>query len=126
MKTPKAILERRRSIRVDEALPFKIGHGGYETLAQTVNISAHGALCLVERNIPLMTQLAVALTIPATSKKAGGSGGRGKTLRLKGVVVRREKDPASERWFLAIFFSQISSEDQTTLRRFIESRLTPR
>lgn len=115
MKTPKKILERRRSIRVHEALPFKIGHDDYEAQAETVNISEHGALCLVDRNIPLMTQLRLALTI----KPAG----RAKTLRMKGVVVRREKDPSAERWFLAIYFSDIKSEDQETLRRFIEGRL---
>lgn len=120
MKTPKPILERRRSVRVHESLPFKIGHADYETLAQTVNISLHGALCLVDKNIPLMTQLAVALTLPAKR------GGRGKTIRLKGVVVRREKEPASERYFLAIYFSQIRSEDREMLRRFIEGRLSPR
>ena len=119
MKTPKSILERRRSIRVDEALPFKIGHADYEAQAKTVNISLHGALCLVDKSIPLMTQLAVALTLPAIKGK-----GRGKALRLKGVVVRREKDPSSEQYFLAIYFSEIKSEDQDALRRFIEARLS--
>ena len=116
MKTPKPILERRRSLRVSEELPFKIGHDGFETLAKTINISQHGALCLIDKNIPLMTQLAVALTLP-------GSGVRGKTLRMKGVVVRREKDlPPSSRFFIAIYFSQIKSEDQAVLRRFVENR----
>ncbi len=119
MKTPKPILERRRSLRVQEALPFKIGHGDYETTAQTVNISAHGALCLVDKSIPLMTQLALAVTLPVKGSK------RGKTLHIKGVVVRREKDPAFERYFLGIYFSSIKSQDQETLRRFIEGRVTP-
>ena len=117
MKTPKPILERRRSVRLHEALPFKIGHGDYETTANTVNISAHGALCLVDRNIPLMTQLAVAITLPVKGSK------KGKTLRIKGVVVRREKDPEFERYFLGIYFSSITSKDQETLRKFIEGRL---
>lgn len=120
MRTPKPILDRRRSVRVDEELPFKIGQGDYETQAKTVNISENGALCLVEKNIPLMTQLAVALTIPALDKKTKN----GKTLRLKGVVVRREKDPSSEQYFLAIYFSQISAQDREVLSRFIGSRLT--
>jgi c-di-GMP-binding flagellar brake protein YcgR len=117
MKTPKPILERRRSVRLHEALPFKIGHAGYETIAKTVNISPHGALCMVDKNIPLMTQLAVAVTLPVKGAK------RGKTLRIKGVVVRREKDPALDRYFVAIYFSEIKSQDQDTLRRFIEGRL---
>ena len=116
MKTPKPILERRRSVRLHEALPFRIGHADYEITAKTVNISAHGALCIVDKNIPLMTQLAVALTLPAKGAK------HGKTLRIKGVVVRREKDPSFERYFLGIYFSAIKSKDQDTLSRFIEGR----
>ena len=119
MKTPKPILDRRRSVRVYESVPFKIGHAGYEAQAETVNISAHGALCIVDKNIPLMTQLAVAVTLPGA-----GSSKRGKTLKLKGVVVRRDKDPDSERYFLAIFFSDIKAEDQEALHRFIEGRLS--
>ena len=120
MRTPKPILERRRSVRVHESLPFKIGSQDYETLATTVNISEHGALCLVDKNVPLMTQLAVALTLPAARGK------KEKAIRMKGVVVRREKDPAANRYFLAIYFSEIKSEDQETLRRFIEGRLSTR
>lgn len=119
MKTPKPILERRRSVRVYESLPFKIGHAEYETQAETINISAHGALCVVDKNIPLMTQLAVALTLPGA-----GSSKRAKTVRIKGVVVRREKDADSERYFLAIFFSEIKPQDQEILHRFIDSRLS--
>lgn len=118
MKTPKSILERRRSVRVHESLPFKIGHTDYETQAETLNISEHGALCLVDKSVPLMTQLAVALTLP------GVGGKRGKTIRLKGVVIRREKDLSSERYYIGIFFSDIKKEDHETLRRFITDRLS--
>ena len=117
MKTPKSILERRRSIRIDEALPFKIGHAEFEIAAQTVNISLHGALCVVEKSLPLMTQLAVGLTLPTVGSK------RGKTLHIKGVVVRRDKEAQSERYVTAIFFSDIKKEDQETLSRFITDRL---
>jgi c-di-GMP-binding flagellar brake protein YcgR len=119
MKTPKPILERRRALRVHEALPFKIGHDDFETLAKTINISVHGALCLVEKNIPVMTQLAVALTLPGTGKSK-----RGQTVRMKGVVVRREKDGASNRYYVAIYFSDISAKSREALSKFIESRVS--
>ena len=120
MKTPKPILDRRRSVRVYESLPFKIGHAEYEAQAETVNISAHGALCIIDKNIPLMSQLAVALTLPATATSK-----RARTIRPKGVVVRRDKDPDSDRYLLAIFFSEIKAEDQEVLQSFIEARLSP-
>ncbi len=116
MKTPKPVLDRRRSIRILEKLPFKIGHQHYEAEAVTVNISINGALCVVEREIPVMTQLKIALTLPGASSKK-------KTLSMKGVVVRKEKDPAGPEYLIAIYFSEIKPQDRESLRRFIESRL---
>lgn len=113
MKIPKPILERRRSIRIDESLPFKIGHEGYEIQVRTLNISSHGALCAVERDMPLMTQLKVALSL------------NGHALRLKGVVVRKEKDPASHKFHIAVFFPDISPKDRTLIKEYIEARLKP-
>jgi c-di-GMP-binding flagellar brake protein YcgR len=119
MKTPKPVLDRRRSIRITEKLPFKIGHDDYEAEAHTVNIGAHGVLCIVEREIALMTQLKIAITLPAISKASS----KKKTLSIKGVVVRKEKDPAGQQWLIAVYFSEIKPEDQKFLQQFIESRL---
>ncbi len=115
MKTPKPVLDRRRSIRIAEKLPFRIGHEGYETEAVTVNISVNGALCVVDREIPVMTQLKVALTLPMKPKS--------KTVTAKGVIVRKEKDPAGGQFYVAIYFSDIKPTDRQTLSQFIESRL---
>ena len=119
MKTPKPVLDRRRSIRISEKLPFKIGHQNYEAEAVVINISTKGALCVVEREIALMTQLKVALTLPSISKISS----KNKILFIKGVVVRKEKDPSGRQYFIAIYFSGIKPEDQKFLQQFIESRL---
>ena len=120
MKTPKPVLDRRRSIRIAEQLPFRIGLQNYEAEAITVNISVNGALCIVEREIPLMTQLKIALTLPPVSKT---SSSKNKTLSMKGVVVRKEKDPSSGKFYVAIYFSDIKPNDRKFLSQFIESRL---
>ena len=117
MKTPKPVLDRRRSIRVEEKLPFKIGAQNYEAEAITVNISVNGALCIVEREIPLMTQLKIALTLP--SKPAQ----KNKLLSMKGVIVRKEKDLEGGKYYIAIYFSDIKPADRKFLSNFIESRL---
>ena len=119
MRTPKPVQERRRSVHISESLPFKIGHQGYETEAVTVNISTTGSLCLVHREVPLMTQLKVAVSLPAAK-----SGSKKKTLTMKGVVVRRDRDEANDRYLIAIYFSEIKPGDRTTLEKFIESRLS--
>ena len=118
MKIPKPVLDRRRSIRIAEKLPFKIGHGQYETEAETLNISGHGALYRVERDLPIMTQLKVALSLPSSRK-----GARAKVISMKGVVVRKDKDALSQRYFIAVYFSDIQPADRQFLEKFIESRL---
>ena len=120
MRTPKPVLDRRRSIRIAEKLPFKIGLQDYEVEALTVNISVNGALCLVEREIALMTQLKIALSLPPISKS---SPQKSKILSMKGVVVRREKDAATNKYYIAIYFSDIKPNDRKYLSQFIESRL---
>ena len=117
MNLPKPIMERRRSIRVDEKLPFKIGHEHYEIEAVTINISSQGVLCAVDRDIAMMTQLKVALSLP------GKDGAKPKNISARGVVVRKEKGLAAGRFFLGVYFADIKDSDRETLERFIESRL---
>lgn len=119
MKIPRRILERRRSVRIEESLPFKIGHENYETEAKTLNISDHGAMCEVERDIPIMTQLKVGLTLPASVSTRA----KPQTIRAKGVVVRKAEDAANGKFYIAVYFSDISEKDQKTLQDYIDRRL---
>ncbi len=116
MKVPKKILERRRSIRIEEALAFKIGHESYETEATTVNISSHGAMCLVERDIPIMTRLRIGLTIPGGNSAMA----KDKVVQAVGVVVRKERDAESGKFYIALYFSKVSPKDQKILDEFIQ------
>lgn len=119
MAIPKRIQERRRAVRIEESVPVKIGHENFELAVKSVNISTSGALCLVDQDIPLMTQLRVGVSIPA------GYGGHSKPtlIHAKGVVVRKEKDPISDKYQLAIFFSDLKAADQALLKEFVERRL---
>jgi c-di-GMP-binding flagellar brake protein YcgR len=108
--------ERRQSVRITETLPFVIGHEGFEVEAVTINLSCLGAMCRVSREIPMMTQLAVALSLP------GDETARAKKIRMKAVVVRKEKEPATGTFLIAIYFSDIKPEDRSTLEAFIKRR----
>ena len=121
MKTPKPVMERRRSIRIAEKLPFTIGHQDYEEEVVTVNISANGVLCLVKKDFPLMTQFKMALSLPAVGRKGAR---QGRTIPMKGVVVRKDRDALSKLFLLAIFVSDIKPVDRIFLEKFIESRLS--
>jgi len=119
MKVPKSILDRRRATRIVEILPFKIGHQGYDVKATTCNISSHGAMCVVEKDIPLMTQLKIGFSLPAAGKKNA----KGREVQVRGVVVRKEKDPSTGKFFIAIYFSDVKPSTQQTLDAFIERQL---
>ncbi len=118
MKIPKPILERRRSVRIPENIVFHIGHENHDAQALMVNLSTHGTLCLVERDIPMMTQLQIVLSLPGSSNAS-----KEKSLRLRGVVVRKEIDAASGKYLIAIFFQSLKPTDKKALERFIHSRL---
>lgn len=114
MRIPKPILERRRAVRIDDALPFKVGLEGFEQEASTLNISSTGAMCLLDKEVPMMTKLRVAINLESK-----------KILHVKGVVVRKEKDLATEKFQVAIFFSEINASDREALERYIAFKLTP-
>ena len=119
MKVPRSVLERRRAIRIAEIPPFKIGHQGYDIQATTCNISSHGAMCVIEKDIPLMTQLNIGFSLPPAGKKSA----KGLDVKVHGVVVRKEKDPSTGRFFIAIYFSDVNPKTQQALNAFIERQL---
>lgn len=103
-------MERRAGLRLQEILPFRIGHQGYDIEARTVNISASGAMCRVERELPVMTQLSIGLKLPTAQQ-----------ISAKGVVVRCQKELGSSDYLIAIYFNEIGQRDQGLLQDYIVS-----
>ena len=112
-------LDKRRSVRILEELPFVIGHQGYEIQAKSVNLSGNGVLCVVDRDIPLMTQLEVVFSLPVVVNFSS----KEKIVKAKGVVVRKEEDAVTDKFFIAVYFSDIKPKDQKVLDEFIAYRL---
>ena len=119
MGIPRKISERRCSVRIAEELPFTIGHQDYEIQATSVDISNNGVRCLVERSIPVMTQLNIAFALPTPVNFSS----KDRIIKVKGVVVRKGEDAASGKFFIAVYFSDIKPKDQKILNEFIEYRL---
>jgi c-di-GMP-binding flagellar brake protein YcgR len=117
MEIPNRIFERRRAVRVEDQLAFSIGHAGYDISATTLNISTSGAMCLVDRDVPVMTQLDIVLSLPFPPSS------KGKKIRVRGVVVRKERDAATGKFFLAIYFSELKGQAFQALMDYIKSRL---
>ena len=121
METPKRILEKRRSVRIAESFIFKIGHQAFDFQAISINLSTHGVLGVVDRDIPMMSQVKLALQLPLPPH--GKSAVRTKTIQMKGVVVRKDKDVRTGRYLIAIYFSTIKPADQKRLENFISRYL---
>lgn len=114
MKIPKPILERRRSIRVNESFAFRIGHENFEHEARLINISSSGILCVLNGDLPMMSRVKIALALPGRKSSA--------PLRVEAVVVRKERLDPQGRFAVALFFQGLSERDGRVLNGFIRSR----
>ena len=112
--------ERRRLPRVSERVPLAITEGGTVLQAETVNLSAAGAYCTLDRFLAPMTKLQLDYELP-------DGGGRRTRLRCTGVVVRTEPviaSPDKGRYAVAIFFTDLSERSRSALSRFVRQRLS--
>lgn len=115
--------DRRRHIRILDRLPFKLADNVSVIATQTINISASGAYCEIDRYIAPMTKVNVTLLVPLRLKSNKISS---KTVRLGGVVVRTEKSRSSEgRFSIAVFFTQAKEADLKNIRLYVENQLPP-
>lgn len=111
--------ERRKFQRASISLPVKISLDEFDVVTETKNISGNGALCLTDKFVEPMTKLDVLLLIPHKQKN-------GKVVVRKvhcqGVVVRSEhlQTNGTKRYFLGVFFNNISEHDRTVLLEYIQ------
>jgi len=111
--------ERRSFPRIadtDFAMELKVGE--YDTIIHTMNVSASGVYCKIDREIPIMSRVKIVLMMPGMKKSEGVSG-----LEVSGVVVREHPviiDGETRHYDLAIFFDDISQKDRDTISNYIE------
>lgn len=106
--------ERRLAPRIDHKIPVVVRQRRRVFRVQTKNLSATGAYCTFPSFVPPMTKLKVRLRLDMGTQK--------QTITGHGVVVR--VNPPSFRrqcsaYHVAIFFSDLSNEDRTTVARYV-------
>ena len=111
-RSPHPAPERRISARLVDSYSFNIGYNGYDVTASVINISTSGLLCRTNQEIPVMSKINMALILPTSSVVS-----KPETLKIKGVVVRNEKDERGYR--AAIFFIEISSLHRKKLDNYL-------
>ena len=111
--------ERRTFPRIkDEGLSLRLNAGDFDTITHTLNVSASGIYCKVDREIPLMSRVRVALMLP----EVPGDNRSAKSLEVDGVVVRQHPviiDGVIKHYDIAIFFDSLSQKDRDTISDYI-------
>ena len=114
--------ERRRFPRVkDERLSLKLKLNDFDTVTHTLDISASGVYCKVDKEIPLMSRVKLILMITDPSKEPEVID----SLEVNGVVVREHPvviDGQTRHYDVAIFFEDLSAKDREIISNYVSRR----
>jgi len=115
--------ERRKYPRiVDDRISLKVKSDTFDsTISQSLNISASGVYCKVDKELPLMSRVKIILMLPLETRHAE------KVIKIDtdGVVVREH--PVIENgkilhYDIAIFFDNLSAKDREIIKEYIENK----
>jgi hypothetical protein len=113
--------ERRRHPRIkDKNISIKLSGDGFSAITQSLDVSASGVYCKVDRQIPLMTRVQIVLSIPRRNSHQSSD-----CMTLDGVVVREhpvKEDGKIAHYDVAIFFNTLLPREREKLVRYIEKR----
>ena len=114
--------ERRIEPRiVDDAISLKLKEDEFDTITHTLNISASGVYCKLDRGIPLMSRVKLMLVVP---NRSGGEAS--KQIEVSGVVVREHPviiDGQVKHHDIAIFFDGLTERDKEAISQYVKNRL---
>jgi c-di-GMP-binding flagellar brake protein YcgR len=112
--------ERRKHPRIkDKDVSIKLSGDGFDTITQSLDISASGIYCKVTKHVPLMSRVQLALSLPAKSD-TGNS-----TLDVEGIVVREHpviENGRIHHYDLAIFFDSLLPRERKKLVQYINQK----
>jgi len=121
----KMVYQERRSFpRIDDdSLSLKLKIGSFDTVAHTLNLSASGIYCKIDKEMPPMSRVNLVLMIPDMSRDDRAV----KTLEVSGVVVRQHPviiDGQTKHYDVAIFFDDLSAKDRELITSYISRKKT--
>lgn len=113
--------ERRKYPRIEEHLPLKVSVSDFDLVTKTINVSASGAYCSVDRPIEPMTKLNMVVLVPVKKSNKRVV----KKINCGGIVVRREHidDNGRHAWRVGIFFNDINEKDRKILTSYVNAHL---
>ncbi len=111
--------ERRSFPRVqDEGLALELESGDFDTITHTLDISASGIYCKIDKEIPLMSRVRIKLMVPEVQRTE-------KKLEIDGVVVREHPviiDGVIKHYDAAIFFDNLSPKDREAIQTYVSDK----
>ena len=114
--------ERRLFPRVrDEGLFMKLNSGDFDTVTHTLDISASGIYCKIDREIPLMSRVRIKLMVPDPAKSDNST----RELDVDGVIVREHPviiDGVIKHYDAAIFFDNLSEKNREIIQNYISGK----
>jgi hypothetical protein len=113
--------EKRRAKRVPATGPISFAHIKDSQPAVLKNISRNGLCCISENHIPEMTQVALAIQMPALPQEDREF----YFLKCQGAVVRCDplvRNNSRAKWEIGIFFTEMETETVELLEKYIASR----
>ena len=111
--------ERRKFPRLENNIPVKIFSDEADVCTETLNLSAAGAYCQVNKYFEPMTKLQILLLLPLRRRNKVVT----KKISCQGVVVRTETVTAAESYNIAIYFNEIQKKDAATISEFVNALL---
>lgn len=114
--------ERRKFPRIkDEGLTLELKLGDFDAITHTLNLSASGIYCKIDKEIPLMSRVNLILMMP----DASGDDAMVKSLEVSGVVVRGHPviiNGETKHYDVAIFFDDLSSKNREIISNYISRK----
>ena len=111
--------ERRRAPRIeDKELSLEVKGGDFDIMTHTLNISASGIYCKVEKELPLMSRVQLMVMIPDPSSLEKSP----RPVEVDGVVVRQHPviiDGQVRHYDIAIFFENLSAKHRELISSYI-------
>jgi c-di-GMP-binding flagellar brake protein YcgR len=112
--------ERRKHPRIFKKLPLELKIDSFDLATETLNISSSGVCCQIDKYLEPMTKVSIVLLLPLKLKNNTVVT---KKVSCEGVVVRTEKNPAGNKFNIAVFFSDVPKSDAENINRYIETHL---
>lgn len=116
--------EKREYPRLRDAnISLKVKSRDIDIITKSLDISASGVYCKVEKEIPLMSRIRVVLIVPKPKRDTAAP--RTAKIETDGVVVREHPviiDGGIAHYDVAIFFDNISAKDREALLEYTNQR----